>query len=122
VGPQGPQGETGVTGAAGTARAYARVFQTVAFDANRTSGFTTVTRPYTGIYCLTAPGINSANRPAVTSVEAFNTTAPRGNATAMWAQNTNCPASSQFEVHTERSTAVGDAALSNTVAFTIIVP
>ena len=40
-------------------RAYASVLRTPAFDAVRTKGFTTVTRPFTGVYCLTpAAGVS----------------------------------------------------------------
>jgi hypothetical protein len=66
-GAQGPQGVAGSNGLNGSARAYARVFGVAggpssqpSFDPGATKGFTAVTEPLTGHYCLTAPGLDPA--------------------------------------------------------------
>ena len=78
-GPEGPQGEPG------TARAYAEINpRCTSLDiadcdpdgpelvAERTLGFTAVSRPLNGIYCLTpAEGFDSATSPAVVSISAL---------------------------------------------------
>jgi len=130
AGPKGDPGNTGPAGPAGSARAYALVEFTTAgtprFDGSRTAGFTGVSRPRTGVYCLTpAAGISEASRPSVTSVHFLQTEFPPGNATAM--PSTPAPsglacAVGQFEVRTERRTGSADSVPSNTVSFTIIVP
>jgi hypothetical protein len=125
-GPQGPQGVKGDTGAPGTARAYARVLTlgTFApnFDSSRTSGFTAVSRPQTGVYCLTpAAGIAPDSLPSVVSVDWYSSTPPEGDGSAMTTRPNNC-SDAQFEVHTQRRGATTSAAPANDVAFTIIVP
>lgn len=88
AGVPGAKGDSGERGDAGTARAYARVFAgstSVALDTARTSGFTAVERPATGIYCLTpVPGISVVNRPAVVSVDWSGTADPEGDGSALY--------------------------------------
>jgi hypothetical protein len=127
-GQQGPAGLQGPQGPAGTALAYAQVNDGGASSlvVARTSGFSDVTRPAAGTYCLaldaglvgqafTAGG--DPTRPTVASVEHGNTgtqtdqliVEPRGS-------NPDC-SDNTFEVHTYRN---GVAA--NDVSFTLIVP
>lgn len=72
-GPAGATGPTGPQGAAGSARAYGEVSRgALAFVAARTKGFSSVTRPATGQYCLNLePGsaIDPATTPILASVE-----------------------------------------------------
>jgi hypothetical protein len=124
AGPQGPQGPEGLPG---TALAYAQVDDggaTPSFVADRTSGFSAVTRT-DGRYCLAldADLVDLALDggvpyvPTVASVEYGNT---GGNTAQVIVQvrgaNATCPANT-FEVFTYRN-----GALANDVAFTLIVP
>jgi hypothetical protein len=125
-GPQGLAGPQGPQGAAGTALAYAQVDDaTPSFVAQRTSGFSAVTRPAGGRYCL-APNAavvaqafsgGFAARPTVASVE-YGNTANQGGQVIVEVRGVNalCPANT-FEVWTYR-----DGAVANDVAFTLIVP
>ncbi len=127
-GPQGAKGDpgtNGANGAPGTARAYAAVNPgappAASFDTARTSGFTAVSHPNPGIYCLTpAAGISPSDRPAVVSVDWDTTTSPEGNGVAMRVLSF-CPAGT-FGVLTERRVGSGDAANADNVGFSIIVP
>ena len=131
VGPQGPagapgaqglQGPQGPAGADGTARAYAYVTGTTLVAA-KTKNFTAVSRPSTGVYCLTpAAGITPANSVAIVTVEWG---ASGGN--ALWAfpvdLNTFQCAANEFAVRTYSG--VADATgpvLGNNVAFYITIP
>jgi hypothetical protein len=95
-----------------------------------------VTRPSTGHYCITAPGIDPAQTPAAVTVDYFGTSDPRGNASAM-AYNPGCGATGEsFRVITQRqpeitvdtgggvnnATAAGSAEPAENVAFTIVIP
>jgi hypothetical protein len=140
AGPQGPQGakgdpgaqgdpgakgDPGANGAPGTARAYAAVNPgtppDASFDTARTSGFTAVSHPNPGIYCLTpAAGISPSDRPAVVSVDWDSTASPEGNGVAMRVLSF-CPAGT-FGVLTERRVGSGDAANADNIGFSIIVP
>jgi hypothetical protein len=124
-GPKGDKGDPGANGAPGTARAYASVnpgaVPTASFDAARTSGFTAVSHPNPGIYCLTpAAGISPADRPSVVSVDWDTTTSPEGNGVAMRTLSF-CPAGT-FGVLTERRVGSGDASNADNIGFSIIVP
>jgi hypothetical protein len=125
-GPQGPQGQQGPQGPAGTALAYAQVNDSgPAFVAARTSGFSSVTRPAVGLYCL-APNLavlvqafsaGSPTRPTVASVEYGNTgTQTDELIVEVRGANSDC-GNNLFEVHTYRN-----GALANDVSFTLIVP
>lgn len=69
--------------------------------AGKTSGFTSVERIDPGVYCLTAPGLSSENRPAVVSIDRIFTDAPTANASAVIASTTGC-AGGGFQVYTNR--------------------
>jgi len=119
-GPKGDQGEPGLPGAAGepglpgSARAYAEVdVATPSFVAERTTGFVSVERTGSGIYCLVAEdGVGPTTHPAVVSASgplnssAFAYTAP---------PTASCP--DGYVVALKEG-----VSLSNTTNFTIIVP
>ena len=133
-GPAGPRGEQGLQGPqgpqgpAGTALAYAQVSPGGAlpsFVAQRTSGFSAVTRPAGGLYCLapvdallgqTFSG-GQPTRPTVASVEYGNSAMQQQTLIVEVRGATNdCPANT-FEVRTYRN-----GALANDIAFTLVVP
>ncbi|MGN6256469.1 MAG: collagen-like triple helix repeat-containing protein [Solirubrobacterales bacterium] len=138
VGPQGPAGDRGpagptgapgapgtpgAEGAPGTARAYAYVHGSVtspSFDPNRTKGFSSVTEPEHGVYCLAAPGIDPATTaPAVTAI--YNSGfAGIPTSAKLEALGESCPAG-QFEVLT-RDIQSGSEVNSPNLDFTIVVP
>lgn len=117
----GATGATGATGANGTARAYAQVNDSgPAFVAARTKGFTSVTRPATGVYCLKvdpSTGIDPTTTAAVATVEYGNTAAGTDSVQVRGANTSDC-AADEFDVHT--FDAAGTAA--NTVSFTLVSP
>jgi hypothetical protein len=121
-----PAGAAGPAEPAGTARAYAQIVNQGggSFLAERTKGFTGLTRPSTAVYCLTidpALGIDPATVAEVASVEFGNTTGSNvGYAWPRGASTSSCPAGN-FAVHTFVLTA-GALVTSNAVAFNIIVP
>jgi hypothetical protein len=136
-GAQGPRGETGAHGAqgpqgpqgpAGTALAYAQVFPggaSPSFVSARTSGFSAVTRPAVGLYCL-APNAavlvqafsgGSPTRPTVASVEYGNTATQTDELIVEVRGANSLCGNNLFEVHTYRNGADADD-----VAFTLIVP
>ena len=127
-GAQGSQGPQGPEGPAGTALAYAQVNDSgPAFIAERTFGFSTVTRPDPGLYCLALDAglvdlafdgvLGEPIVPTVASVE-YGNTATQTDQLIVEVRGTNidCP-DNTFEVHTYRN-----GAPSDTVAFTLIVP
>ena len=125
-GPKGDAGATGATGPAGTARAYARVNPFAvggpAFVAGATRNFTGLTRPTTGVYCLTpAAGIDPARTSPVVSPERSALPVGGGLLAYVSAARTGCPATA-FQVETFDWVAGGDPAHSDQVAFTIIIP
>ena len=69
-GAPGAKGDKGDTGAPGSARAYAYVngsVSTPTFDPARTKGFSAVSEPQHGVYCLTAPGLDPAKTAPIVS-------------------------------------------------------
>jgi Collagen triple helix repeat (20 copies) len=127
-GQQGPKGDQGDKGDPGTARAYALVFPGTngpSLVSQYTSGFTAVSRPSVGLYCLTpVAGVSPGNRPAVASVDFFLTPFPQGDAsaiTSIFFGPAGCP-DNEFIVRTYRRGDTTGAVLANDVAFTIIVP
>lgn len=130
TGPAGATGATGATGAAGTARAYAAVAShsssacSPQCSISRVKGISGVTRPGPGAYCVTAPGISSADVPIAVTVDWDTTANPEGDAAAMVrASAADCPAG-VFQVMTERqvpSTGT-DAAPADNVGFTVVIP
>jgi hypothetical protein len=122
TGPAGPQGT------AGTARAYALVSASTAPTAAnaffRKGINTPVAHPSAGIYCVAAPGLDPTTTPAVVSAETAGTSSPEGNTTAQpFVGAAGCPADT-FPVATFRipSGTPVNATLSDSVAFTIVIP
>lgn len=117
----GATGATGATGTNGTARAYAQVHSTgPVFVAARTKGFTSVTRPSTGVYCMKvdpSTGIDPTKTAAVATVE-YGGTVARTDLIQIRGVNTNDCAADEFDVHTfnENGTAV------NSTSFLLISP
>jgi hypothetical protein len=134
-GPTGPRGERGaqgpggVQGPAGTALAYAEVNPTTpSFVTERTSGFTEVTRPLGGRYCLApTPAVvaqafsgGELTRPPVAVVQFDGTTSPVDDSIVVQvtAVSADCPEDT-FEVATWRGDPLD---FTNEVAFTVIIP
>lgn len=116
TGAAGVQGVKGDTGAAGTARAYAEVDDTTpSFVAARTNGFTAVTRPGTGTYCLTATGIDARTVASVAAVDYGISSVP--GVAEVRGSGLGC-ATGQFEVETFNLAGT----LVNTISFHLIVP
>jgi hypothetical protein len=96
--------------------------------AEESKGISSVTRDFTGQYCVTAPGIDATVTPAAVTVDVLDTAEPDGNASAMANEGSGCGASGQgFRVVTDRqpntsATTVGPADVANDVAFTIVIP
>lgn len=129
VGPPGPVGDRGASGppgqagADGSARAYAYVIGSVAepsFDPTRTKGFTSVTEPSKGIYCLTAPGVDATTTvPAVTAV--YNSGFGGQPTAAKFDGGNEFCGFGQFEVRTTEIQAGQEKAAPN-LSFTVVVP
>jgi hypothetical protein len=123
TGPAGAAGPSGPTGPAGSARAYAYVNGSVSspsFAAARTRGFSAVSEPAAGEYCLTAPGIDPATTaPAVTPVYASGFATVPTDA-KLEAAAANC-AAGQFEVLTQDIQSGAEVNSAN-LDFTIVVP
>lgn len=121
TGATGVTGPTGATGAAGTARAYAEVSSaTIGLVSARTRGFTGVSRPGTGVYCLVpdpALGLDPEAVAAVASVEWGTSTSHGGSAEVHGAASGSC-SSGEFAVRTLDSA----GAASNAVSFHLLVP
>jgi hypothetical protein len=138
AGPRGPQGTAGATGATGsagspgaagkdgTARAYTYVnrFNPTTLDAQRTKGFTTLTHPGTGEYCLSGPGLDSRQFPPAATVE-FTNTGSDVNDFVQWDSSGFCPVGSYGFITLVQpvvSGAAQDAQFSDAVSFTVVVP
>jgi hypothetical protein len=121
TGSTGATGATGTTGPQGTARAYAEVGSDgIVLVSARTSGFTNVTRPSTGLYCLTvnpALGIDPATVAAVSSPE-WGGSSVHGGSTEVHGAATGSCSAGNFAVRT--FDAAGTA--SNSISFHLIVP
>lgn len=118
TGRTGPQGPTGPTGPAGSARAYAAVNPgpTPTFPSGQMTGFSAVSSPSPGIYCLTP---NSAINPATTA-PAVTASAASGVPVLALLSQTGC-APGQLGVQTF-TMSVSPPKLDPGVAFTIVVP
>jgi hypothetical protein len=122
----GEGGETGISGKAGadgSARAYAFVNGSVtqpSFDPARTKGFSSVSEPEPGIYCLAAPGIDPATTaPAITAV--YNPGFAGIPTSAKLEVFAEACAPGEFEVLTLYTTS-GKEVPSANLSFTIVVP
>jgi hypothetical protein len=126
-----------------TARAYARVSPNCTgtpgtCTPDQSKGVSSVTRDFTGGYCVNAPGIDAGEVPAAVTVDWGGTDFPEGNASAMTVESaaTCGPTGDGFVVFTERhppitvdanggvnnATASGVAVNANDVGFTIVIP
>ena len=125
-----------------TARAYAYVNRfnctgtpgTCTFQ--KSKGISSVTRETTGRYCVTAPGIDSAETPAVVSLDWNGTNNPEGNASVFTRELEPCgPDNEGFSVVTYFGPNVpvfdtggtarsvrGGSVSSDEVSFTIVIP
>ena len=127
-GPAGKNGAPGAPGAPGSARAYAWVNGSVSgsspgasFDATKTKGFTAVSEPSNGFYCLTAPNINPATTaPAVTVIFNSGFAGVPHWARLVPAGVSTCQAG-QFGVETTTLNS-GSEVPSPNISFTIVVP
>jgi hypothetical protein len=108
------------------ALAYAQVQATGdVLEPARTSGFTGVTNPAAGLWCLSVAGniaarvfdgIGAPKVAAVASPEFGNTTGPGTDEVLVRASNSGCGAN-RIEIHT-----YSGGAVANDVAFTVILP
>ncbi len=133
AGPQGQQGNTGNTGAPGPSGAlgYALVQPnngSPAFVGSQTSKFSSVSLASTGTYCLSLPNVTASTVAA--SVSGESSYSPGGiPLVELNAQpGSTCP-TGDFEVQTYAFTPLSGSppqaytlALSNQIAFTIVVP
>lgn len=103
-------------------RAYADVAVDATFTPGRVKGFTSVTRPKKGIYCLTLDDlIDPTTSAPVVSVDWDVSSG--SNISAFLSKSANsCPAGTDLAVRTFTWVAGGDSLPSNYVGFTILVP
>lgn len=104
-------------------RAYADVTRDAAFVAARTSGFVTVTRPKTGVFCLTLSDdtLDPLTTAPVVSVDWDNSSG--ANLAAYLSKSAHgCPTGTDLGVRTFSFASGGDFKPADTVAFTILVP
>ncbi len=102
----------------------------------QSKGISSVIREDTGVYCVTAPGINSGVTPAVVSVNWNSTNGPEGNASVFSAESAGCgPGGLGFYVYTyfgptwdvvdsggTLRSVPGVSFFSDEVGFTIVIP
>ena len=106
-------------------RAYTSVVitPTMELDATRTKGFASVTRPSTGIYCLTLSddSVDASKTAPVVTVDWDNSSG--NNLSAFLSKSAHdCPAGTDLGVRTYSFKAGKANALTNIVAFTVLVP
>ena len=104
-------------------RAYGVVTVDAVFDATRTKGFATVTRPKNGVYCLTLtdPAIDPATTATVVGVDWDNSSG--ANLAAYLSKSAHqCPEGTDIGVRTFSFVAGANNKPSNTVSFTVLVP
>jgi hypothetical protein len=105
------------------ARAWANVDLEPELVPERTKGFATVTRPRTGVYCLTLSddSLDPATTAPVVTVDWDSSAAP--NIAAYLSKSAHqCPESADLGVRTYAWAAGRNSKLADTVAFTIDVP
>ena len=106
-------------------RAYTSVVitPTMELDATRTKGFAAVTRPSTGIYCLTLSddSLDASTTAPLVTVDWDNSSG--NNLSAFLSKSAHdCPAGTDLGVRTYSFKAGKANALTNIVAFTVLVP
>ncbi len=129
-GPKGQNGRTGATGVPGSAKAYVYIdpvfcgaVTCVPAHAKNVTAVRRTGGTGSGIYCITATGLNPSNSFPVAGVDFATTSSPQGNATAMAdSQNSDCDSATEAEVVTERipggtSPTTHSASGSNDVGF-----
>jgi hypothetical protein len=130
AGAVGPRGPAGSAGPRGTARAYARVNTGSCIPGPCTldddKGVSSAVRLGMGVYCVSAPGISSADVTAAVSVDYTSTSSPEALGQAMLGDGAgSCPANS-FRVVTKRIELSAGPSLNDTfadnVSFTIVIP
>lgn len=103
-------------------RAYADVTVKAAFETGRMKGFTTVTRPKKGLYCLTLDDlIDPTTSAPVVSVD-WDVSSGANLAAFLSKSAYQCPAGTDLAVRTFSWVAGGDNLPSNLVGFTVLVP
>src|SRR6478609_4077907 len=105
------------------ARAWANVNLEPELVPERTKGFATVTRPRTGVYCLTLTddSLDPATTAPVVTVDWDSSAAP--NIAAYLSPSAHqCPEGADLGVRTYAWAAGRNSKLADTVAFTIVVP
>lgn len=122
TGAAGAPGAAGAAGAAGSARAYAVVNSGTLVSA-RTKGFSAVTNPATGIYCLTLTdsAIDPATIAPIVTVDWFSST---GDSLSAYVSLSafGCPGGTDVGVRTYTWSSVSESAPSGGVDFLILVP
>jgi hypothetical protein len=116
-------------------RAYARVSPDCDILSNcpvdQSKGISGATHEATGVYCVTAPGIDSQETAAAVTVDFSLTSAPNGQESAMTSEESGCGSGDQgFLVSTRRQpdvtidgeTVAGVAEMADNIAFTIVIP
>ena len=105
-------------------RAYTSVVvsPTMEIDPTRTKGFTSVTRPQRGVYCLDLDaGIDASDTAPVVTVDWDNSSG--NNLSAFLSKSAHgCPTGTDLGVRTYAFKAGKANALTNVVAFTVLVP
>lgn len=124
AGAAGPAGATGATGPAGTARAYAAIDPGLSgapsVVTGQSSNVAAVRRITTGVYCVAvANGINPSTETAAVSGEVSHSSATVIPLAALDAGGVGCNPTNEFKVTTYDAKA---SSLSDSVAFTIVVP
>lgn len=122
-GDTGPKGDAGLPGPAGSARAWAEVNAggvslAPTFKTGKVQGFTAVTNPSTGMYCLTpAAGIDPGTSSAVVSPLWNSGFAGSPEHAYRWEESSTTCASGQFTVVT-----LGPSSMTDAIDFSIVVP
>jgi hypothetical protein len=127
TGPQGPAGTNGTNGADGTTHAYAFVDRNACdgntpsvCDFQRSKGVTSVTKPLgpsSGVYCVTAPGLDPHAIPAVATAEIENSLPGDGTVTAVWDEAAPVCSANQYMFAT-----YAGASLNSTTSFSFAIP
>ena len=123
-GIDGLDGMDGMDGAPGTARAYALVNRVApSFVEARTAGFAEVSRPATGIYCLSLSdqSVDPTTLAPMVAVERDSSTG-LGVSAFVSLRPAVCPLGADIGVKTYGWAAGGDPALSNNVSFSVLIP
>jgi hypothetical protein len=125
-GPQGPPGANGTNGANGTARAYAFVDHffcsggpPLTCSVDRAKGVSTIkeTTSTSGVYCITAPGLDPQTSPPVATVDYGESSSPVTQLVVWNSQNNACSAG-QYEFRTLTNA----GAQASDVSFSFVIP